>query len=34
MLNVGNSEYWEQRYQEGKTAWDLGMAAPPFANLL
>jgi methyl halide transferase len=34
MLNVANSEYWEQRYQEEKTAWDLGMAAPPFASLL
>lgn len=26
--------FWEQRYQEGKTAWDLGQPAPPFVTLL
>ena len=29
-----NPEYWEQRYQEGTTRWDLGQAAPPFKSLL
>jgi SAM-dependent methyltransferase len=28
------SEYWEQRYQEGTTRWDLGQAAPAFVSLL
>lgn len=31
---VTNSEYWEQRYQEQRTRWDLGQAAPPFVSLL
>lgn len=26
--------FWEQRYQEGTTRWDLGQEAPPFARLL
>ncbi len=34
MQTVADSEYWEERYQQGKTAWDLGMAAPPFVSLL
>lgn len=25
---------WEQRYQDGKTGWDLGQPAPPFVTLL
>ncbi len=29
-----NPEYWEQRYQENTAKWDIGMAAPPLANLL
>ncbi|WP_009631539.1 methyltransferase domain-containing protein [Synechocystis sp. PCC 7509] len=29
-----SSQYWENRYQEGKTGWDLGQAAPPFISLL
>lgn len=34
MHAVTDSNYWEQRYQEGTTRWDLGQAAPPFASLL
>jgi methyl halide transferase len=34
MVTVVDSQYWEQRYQEGKTGWDLGIAAPPFVSLL
>jgi len=29
-----SSNYWEQRYQEGRTGWDLGQPAPPFVTLL
>ena len=29
-----NPEFWEHRYQEGTTRWDLGQAAPPLAHLL
>ncbi|PPS39844.1 methyltransferase domain-containing protein [Chroococcidiopsis sp. TS-821] len=31
---VNTSEYWEQRYREGTTRWDLGQAAPAFISLL
>jgi len=31
---VSTSEYWEQRYQEGTTRWDLGQAAPAFVSFL
>lgn len=34
MVSVANSEYWEHRYQEKTTRWDLGKAAPPLVNLL
>ena len=34
MVTVANFEYWENRYQEGSTGWDLGQAAPPFVSLL
>ncbi len=34
MLSVTNSQYWENRYIEGTTGWDLGQAAPPFVSLL
>lgn len=34
MTSVANFEYWENRYIEGKTGWDLGQAAPPFVSLL
>lgn len=27
-------DFWETRYQEGTTRWDIGKAAPPFVNLL
>ncbi|MBE9177842.1 methyltransferase domain-containing protein [Oculatella sp. LEGE 06141] len=29
-----NAEFWEQRYQEGTTRWDLGQPAPSFVHLL
>jgi methyl halide transferase len=29
-----NAERWENRYQEGTDAWDLGCPAPPFIDLL
>ncbi|PSB18067.1 SAM-dependent methyltransferase [filamentous cyanobacterium CCP1] len=28
------SEFWEERYQDGTTRWDLGQPAPPFVTLL
>lgn len=34
MVFVGDRNYWEERYQEGTTRWDLGQAAPPFVSLL
>ena len=34
MLSIANPEYWENRYQEGTTRWDLGQAAPPLQSLL
>ena len=34
MTSVAKFEYWENRYIEGKTGWDLGQAAPPFVSLL
>ncbi len=34
MLQITNSEYWEQRYQENSDRWDIGEAAPPFVDLL
>jgi methyl halide transferase len=29
-----NQEYWEQKYQEKNTRWDIGQAAPAFVSLL
>jgi len=29
-----SSDFWETRYQEGTTRWDIGKAAPAFVNLL
>ncbi|BAZ12070.1 thiol methyltransferase 1-like protein [Calothrix sp. NIES-4071] len=29
-----NQEYWEQKYQEQNTRWDIGQAAPAFVSLL
>ena len=34
MVSVANSEYWEHRYQEGTTRWDLGKASPALVSLL
>ncbi|KJH72435.1 methyltransferase domain-containing protein [Aliterella atlantica] len=34
MTSVADSEFWEAHYQEGRTRWDLGQAAPPFVSLL
>ena len=34
MTSVANSQYWENRYVDGTTGWDLGQAAPPFVSLL
>ncbi len=33
-MTVANSQFWENRYIEGTTGWDLGQAAPPFVSLL
>ncbi len=33
-MTTANSQYWENRYQEGTTGWDIGQAAPPFVSLL
>ena len=27
-----SEEFWSQRYQEGKTGWDLGAASPPLVE--
>jgi SAM-dependent methyltransferase len=34
MQSVSEPSYWEQRYQEQATRWDLGQAAPAFVSLL
>jgi len=34
MQSITASIYWEQRYQEQTTRWDLGQAAPAFVSLL
>jgi len=34
MTSELTSAYWEQRYQDGRTGWDLGQPAPPFVTLL
>lgn len=34
MTSVAEPEYWEQRYQEGSTRWDLRQASPPLVSLL
>lgn len=31
---IEGSNFWEKRYQEGTTRWDLGQPAPPFVSLL
>lgn len=30
----GEESFWEERYREGTTGWDLGQPAPPFVDLL
>ncbi|MEC4894801.1 MAG: methyltransferase domain-containing protein [Oscillatoria sp. PMC 1051.18] len=34
MNDRDNSDFWESRYQEGTTRWDLGGATPPLASFL
>lgn len=34
MQSISEPSYWEQRYQEKTTRWDLGQAAPAFVSLL
>ena len=34
MVSVDDPEYWEHRYQEGSTRWDLKQASPPLVSLL
>ena len=34
MQSISDFAYWEQRYQEKTTRWDLGQAAPAFVSLL
>jgi SAM-dependent methyltransferase len=34
MQSMTEPSYWEQRYQENTTRWDLGQAAPEFISLL
>ncbi len=34
MTFISEYNYWEQRYQEGTSRWDLGQVAPPFVSLL
>lgn len=34
MTSVAEPEYWEQRYREGSSRWDLKQASPPLVSLL
>ncbi len=34
MSEFESPSFWEQRYQEGTTRWDIGQPAPAFVNLL
>ncbi len=34
MTNCLNPEFWESRYQDGTTRWDIGQPAPPLVSLL
>lgn len=29
-----NEQYWQQRYEQGHTPWDMGMASPPLTGFL
>jgi methyl halide transferase len=33
-MTIANPSYWEDRYQQGTTRWDLGQPAPPFVSWL
>lgn len=32
--NPGTPDFWESRYKEGNTGWDIAQPAPPFVDLL
>ena len=34
MLECENSSFWEEKYRNKTTGWDLGLASPPLASLL
>lgn len=34
MISVNASNFWEERYQQGNTGWDLGEPAPPLVRFL
>jgi len=34
MADVHQKEYWNSRWKEGKTGWDLGMPSPPLLHLV
>ncbi|WP_235766845.1 methyltransferase domain-containing protein [Planktothrix agardhii] len=34
IVSVNEGNFWEERYQQGTTAWDLGEPAPPFITFL
>jgi hypothetical protein len=29
-----NKDYWNERYAQGQTGWDLGKASPPLENYI
>ncbi len=34
MTDIKQQEYWNSRWKEGKTGWDLGMPSPPILHLI
>ncbi|VXD21711.1 Similar to thiol methyltransferase 1 [Planktothrix serta PCC 8927] len=34
IVSVNDRHFWEERYQQGTSAWDLGEPAPPFVTFL
>lgn len=34
ILSIHEPDFWEERYQQGTTGWDLGEPAPPFVDFL
>lgn len=32
ILSINEPDFWEARYQQGTTGWDLGEPAPPFVD--